>query len=79
MSGFSVTRFLAMLRKEWIQMRRDPGTIGMTVALPLVQLFLFGYAINTNPRHLPTAILSGDHSRYERSNVAALARIQLRI
>ncbi len=73
MSGFSVTRFLAMLRKEWLQMRRDPGTIGMTVALPLVQLFLFGYAINTNPRHLPTAILSADHSRYERSIITALA------
>jgi ABC-2 type transport system permease protein len=72
MSGFSITRFLAMLHKEWIQMRRDPGTIGMTIMLPLVQLFLFGYAINTNPRHLPTAILSADHSRYERSIITAL-------
>ncbi len=72
MSGFSVIRFSAMLRKEWIQMRRDRGTIMMTVALPLVQLFLFGYAINTNPRHLPTAILSGDHSRYERDLITAL-------
>ncbi len=73
MSGFSVTRFLAMLHKEWIQMRRDKGTVGMTIMLPLVQLFLFGYAINTNPRHLPTAILSGGHSQYERDIVTALA------
>jgi ABC-type multidrug transport system permease subunit len=73
MTSFSFARFAAMLHKESLQMRRDPGTIGMTVMLPLIQLFLFGYAINTNPRHLPTAILSADHSRYERSIVAALA------
>ena len=72
MSHFSFTRFGAMLRKEWLQMRRDRGTIMMTAALPLIQLFLFGYAINTNPRHLPTAILSGDHSRYERDLITAL-------
>lgn len=73
MSGFSMARFAAMLRKEWLQMRRDPATIGMTIALPLVQLVLFGFAINTNPRHLPTALLSADHSRYERSITSALA------
>jgi len=72
MMGFSFTRFAAMLRKEALQMSRDRGTIGMTVMLPLVQLFLFGYAINTNPHHLPTAILSGDHSRYERDLTTAL-------
>ena len=72
MSGFSLGRFLAMLRKEMLEMRRDPATIGMTVALPLIQLFLFGYAINTNPHHLPTAVLSADHSRYERSITRAL-------
>lgn len=73
MNGFSYARFVAMLRKEWLEMRRDPATIGLTVALPLIQLFLFGYAINTNPRHLPTAVLSADHSAYERSIVMALA------
>ena len=65
-------RLAAMLRKEWLQMRRDPGTIAMTVAMPLVQLALFGFAINTNPRHLPAAVLSADHSRYERDFTTAL-------
>ena len=72
MSGFSFVRLLAMLRKESLQMRRDPATIGLTVMLPLIQLLLFGFAINANPRHLPTGLLSADHSAYERSLVAAL-------
>ena len=72
MSMLSFPRLYAMLRKEALQMGRDRGTIGMTVMLPLVQLFLFGYAINTNPRHLPTAILAGDESRYERDLTTAL-------
>ena len=74
MTGFSFRRFLAVLRKEWIQMRRDPTTIALTVAVPLMQLFLFGYAINANPRHLPTGVLSADHSRYERTLTTALAK-----
>jgi ABC-type multidrug transport system permease subunit len=72
MSGFSLWRFLAVLRKEWIQVRRDPLTLRMIIALPVMQLFLFGYAINTDPKHLPTGLLSVDHSRYERTLVAAL-------
>jgi len=72
MSGFSFWRFLAVLRKEWIQVRRDPITLRMIIALPVMQLFLFGYAINADPRHLPTGLLSADHSAYERSIVAAL-------
>jgi ABC-2 type transport system permease protein len=72
MNAFSFARFVAMLRKETLQMRRDPATIGLTVALPLIQLFVFGFAINTNPRHLPTAVLSGDHSQYERAFITAL-------
>ena len=58
MSGFSFKRFLAVLRKEWIQIRRDPFTLRMIIALPVLQLFLFGYAINANPRHLPAGLLS---------------------
>ncbi len=72
MSGFSFGRFLAMLGKEWIQMRRDPATIGLTVALPLVQICIFGFAINTNPHHLPTGLLTADSSRYVRTLTAAL-------
>ena len=72
MSGFSVARFLAVLRKEWIQIRRDPFTLRMIIVLPVMQLFLFGYAINADPRHLPAGLLSVNHSRYERTLIAAL-------
>ena len=72
MRGFSFARLFAILVKESLQMRRDRGTIGLTVMLPLVQLFLFGYAINANPRHLPTGLITAEHSTYERTLVAAL-------
>jgi ABC-2 type transport system permease protein len=72
MGGFSFRRFLAVLRKEWIQVRRDPFTLRMIIMLPVMQLFLFGYAINADPKHLPTGLLSVDHSKYERTLVAAL-------
>jgi ABC-2 type transport system permease protein len=70
---FSFARVAAVLRKEWMQMRRDRATISMTVALPLIQLFLFGYALNANPRHLPTGVLAADQSNYTRTLEAALA------
>jgi ABC-type multidrug transport system permease subunit len=72
MTGFSFWRFLAVLRKEWIQVRRDPFTLRMIIVLPVMQLFLFGYAINADPKHLPAGLLSADHSVYERDIVAAL-------
>ena len=72
MTRFSFARFLAMLGKEWLQMRRDRATIGLTVALPLIQLCVFGFAINTNPHHLPTGLLAADQSRYVRTLAAAL-------
>jgi len=72
MTGLSFRRFLAVLRKEWIQMRRDPMTLRLIIALPLMQLFLFGYAINSDPKHLPTGLISAEHSKYERTLVAAL-------
>src|SRR5262252_681410 len=72
MNGFSFGRFLAVLHKEWIQVRRDPMTLRLIIALPVMQLFLFGYAINTDPKHLPTGLLSSEHSQYVRTIVAAL-------
>ena len=72
MNGFSFRRFLAVLRKEWIQVRRDPFTLRMIILLPVLQLFLFGYAINADPHHLPTGMLSAEHSKYERTIIAAL-------
>jgi ABC-2 type transport system permease protein len=70
--SFSFKRLWALLRKEWIQVRRDAMTLRMIIALPIMQLFLFGYAINTNPQHLPTGLLSATSSKYERTLVAAL-------
>src|ERR1019366_12362 len=72
MRRFSFRRFLAVLRKEWIQIRRDPFTLRMIVALPVMQLFLFGYAINADPKHLPTGLLSVGNSKYIRTIAAAL-------
>jgi ABC-2 type transport system permease protein len=60
------------MHKEWIQVRRDAITLRILIAIPIMQLFLFSYAINTDPKHLPTGLLSSDHSKYERTIVAAL-------
>jgi len=59
-------RLLAMMIKEFIQMRRDRATFAMMVGIPLIQLIMFGYAINLNPRHLPTAIVGADQSVWSR-------------
>jgi len=72
MARFSLNRFRAVLAKEFIQMRRDRVTFAMMIALPIVQLVLFGYAINTDPRHLPTLVQMGDHGEFSRSFLAAL-------
>jgi ABC-2 type transport system permease protein len=72
MSSFSLNRFLALLRKEWIQVSRDAMTLRIIIAIPIMQLFLFGYAINSDPKNLPTGLLSSDHSKYERTIVAGL-------
>lgn len=69
---FSFGRFWAIVAKEFIQMRRDRVTLVMMLGIPLTQLILFGYAINSDPRHLPTAVLSGDNSIFSRSIVSAM-------
>lgn len=55
-------RFHAMLRKEFATMVRDPATAGMVIGVPIMQLILFGYAINTRPKHLPIALVTADQS-----------------
>ena len=65
-------RTYAMLVKEFIQLRRDRVSFAMIIMIPLVQLMLFGYAINTNPRHLPTAVLLQEQSDLGRSILRAL-------
>ena len=71
-SWFSIQRWWAMVGKEFLQLRRDRVTFAMIVGIPIIQLTLFGYAINTDPKHMPTAIISADHSEFTRSFVAAL-------
>jgi ABC-2 type transport system permease protein len=58
---FSMERFKGIILKEFIQMRRDRLTFAMMMGIPLLQLILFGFAINVNPRHLPVDILMGDN------------------
>jgi len=69
-TGFS--RFVAMFAKEFIQLRRDRVTFATMIIVPLMQLLLFGFAINTNPHNLPTAILLQEHNDIGRAIVAAL-------
>lgn len=70
-SGF-LRRTFAMLTKEFIQLRRDRVSFAMIIMLPIMQLLLFGYAINTTPRHLPTAVLLQENSDLGRSILKAL-------
>jgi ABC-2 type transport system permease protein len=69
-------RTWAMLVKEFIQLKRDRVSFAMIIMIPLIQLMLFGYAINTNPRHLPTAVLLQESSDVGRSILAALKNTQ---
>jgi len=69
---FSIRRFWAMVSKEFVQMRRDRVTFAMMLGIPIMQMILFGYAINSDPRHLPLAVLSADQSPFSRSLVAAM-------
>lgn len=69
---FSPTRFRAMVVKEFVQMRRDRLTFGMMIGIPLIQLILFGLAINADPKHLPTAVLLADRGPQGRSLLEAI-------
>ncbi|NEX91813.1 ABC transporter permease [Caulobacter sp. 17J65-9] len=69
---FSFQRVAAVLRKEFLQLTRDRLTYAMMLVMPIVQLLLFGYAINSDPRNLPTAVLVQDQGTYARSVLAAL-------
>ena len=71
-SRFTLHRLWAIVLKEFIQMKRDRVTFGMMVGIPLMQLMLFGFAINSDPKHLPTAIRAADQGPFARTFVAAL-------
>ncbi|MBT4803735.1 MAG: ABC transporter permease [Legionellales bacterium] len=66
-------RLSAIMTKEFSQMTRDPATIGMMIGTPLIQLILFGYAINMTPTNLPTVVIDNDQSIYSREYIAAAA------
>ncbi len=68
----ALRRMRAIMVKEFTQLRRDKTTFAMIILIPVIQLLLFGYAINTDPKHLPTALLVRDHSVFSRSIVSAL-------
>ncbi|WP_436357723.1 ABC transporter permease [Brevundimonas sp. CEF1] len=70
----SPARVAAVMIKEFTQLRRDRITYAMILVMPLMQLLLFGYAINTDPRHLPAAVISYDHGRLADAVVATLER-----
>lgn len=65
-------RLLSVARKELLQLRRDKPTLAMMAVLPVLQLMLFGYAINTDVRHTPTAVFDQDHSARSRAFVQAM-------
>src|SRR5258706_2566586 len=65
-------RSFAMVVKEFIQLKRDRVSFAMIVMIPVMQLLLFGYAINTTPRNLPTAVLLQEDSDLARSILKAL-------
>lgn len=69
---FSPRRIGAILIKELIQMRRDRLTFAMMLGVPLIQLLLFGFAINTDPKGLPSALVALDHGRFTSAVVSAL-------
>lgn len=69
---FSLTRLAALLRKELIQMRRDRITFAMMLGIPLIQLMLFGFAINSDPKGLPAALVAPTQDRFTRAMVTAL-------
>lgn len=72
MTLISLSRLRALLVKELIQMRRDRITFAMMLMVPLMQLLLFGYAINNDPKHLPAALVAPTQDRFTRAMVSAL-------
>jgi len=70
---FSFARTYAIALKEFVQMRRDRLTFAMIVGIPIVQVLLFGFVINSDPKSLPTAVVDYDRTEFTRSIAAALA------
>ncbi len=76
MNRWSNIRWWGIVLKEFIQLRRDRLTFGMIVGIPIMQLLLFGFAINTDPKNLPTAVVMADPGPSARAYVAAMENSQ---
>lgn len=72
MSRFSPSRFAAVFFKEFVQMQRDRLTFAIMIAVPIVQLILFGYAINTDPRHMAMVVVQRETGEFQRTLLASL-------
>ena len=72
MGSLSFSRWWGIIAKEFIQLRRDRLTFGMIIGIPVLQLLLFGYAINADPKNLPAAVITADNSPYARSFIRAM-------
>src|SRR4051812_21537343 len=72
MAGNFLARLGAIIAKEVLQLRRDRLTFAMMFGIPIMQLLLFGYAIDSDPHNLPTAVISADDSQITRTVLWAL-------
>ncbi|MDQ8023947.1 MAG: ABC transporter permease [Moraxellaceae bacterium] len=70
--AFSLSRLIGVMLKEFIQLRRDRLTFAMMIGIPIIQMALFGFAINGDPKYLPTVIVAHEQGTYTRSLVRAL-------
>jgi len=71
-SAFSFSRWWSIVRKEFLQLRRDHITFAMIVGIPIIQMVLFGYAINTDPKHLDTEVINADNTDITRRFIWAM-------
>ncbi len=76
MKNFSFKRTWGLIQKEFTQFKRDHSTFAMVISLPIVQLILFGLAINTNPKYLPTALINSDAGPFARTLIHELENTQ---
>ena len=68
----NISRLQSMIRKEFVQMRRDPATLRLVLIVPIMQLLTFGYAIRTDVRNLPTTVFDQSHTQESRAFVQRL-------
>lgn len=72
MNRFSFSRWIGIMLKEFTQLKRDRLTFGMIVGIPVLQLLLFGFAINSDPKYLPTVVVMADPGPFARDYLAAM-------